>query len=130
MKEEQSEVKSLYERLGGIEGITAIVDTIVENHMTNPAVKARFLPLKDSPEHFSEVRQHLISFLAAGSGGPQEYHGRDMLSSHKGMNVSQGEYMHVIDDIMKALEKNKIDEQTRKDVLAITYSLKLDIVGV
>ena len=122
--------QSLYERLGGIEGITSIVDDIVDNHMSNPAVNARFLPLKDNPEHFAEVRQHLINFLAAGSGGPQEYTGKDMLPSHKGMNISQGEYMHAIDDIMKALTKHNIDEQTQKDVLAIVYSLKGDIVGV
>lgn len=130
MKQDQIKGKSLYERLGGVEGISSIVDDIVENHMKNPAVKARFLPLKENPGHFSEVRLNLINFFAAGSGGPQEYHGKDMLSAHQGMNVSQGEYMHVIDDIMKALEKNKIDEQTRNDVLAIAYSLKTDIVGV
>lgn len=122
--------QSLYERLGGIEGITSIVDDIVDNHMSNPAVNKRFLPLKDDPEHFSEVRQHLINFLAAGSGGPEQYTGKDMLSSHKGMNIGQGEYMHVIDDIMKALNKNNIDEQTQKDVLAIAYSLKGEIAGV
>lgn len=128
--EEQNESKSLYERLGAIEGITSIVDDIIENHMANPAVNARYLPLKDVPEHFAEVRQHLINFLAMGSGGPQEYKGKDMLSSHKGMNISQGEYMHVIDDIMAALNKNNIEEQTQKDVLHIAYSLKSDIVGV
>lgn len=122
--------ESLYERLGGIDGITSIVDDIVENHMSNPAVKARFLPLKDNPAHFAEVRQHLINFLAAGSGGPEEYTGKDMLSSHKGMNIGQGEYMSVIDDIMDALAKNNIDEQTQKEVLAIAYSLKGDIAGV
>ncbi|WP_297095918.1 group 1 truncated hemoglobin [uncultured Draconibacterium sp.] len=122
--------QSLYERLGGIEGITSIVDDIVDNHMSNPAVNARFLPLKDDPAHFAEVRQHLINFLAAGSGGPEQYTGKDMLSSHKGMNIGQGEYMHAIDDIMKALNKHNIDEQTQKDVLAIAYSLKGDIVGV
>ncbi|RIJ50647.1 group 1 truncated hemoglobin [Maribellus luteus] len=130
MREDQVETKTLYERLGGIDGITSLVDDIVENHMTNPAVNARFLPLKEHPAHFAEVRQHLINFLAAGSGGPQEYKGKDMLASHKGMNISQGEYMHVIDDIMKALGKNKVDEPTQKDVLAIAYSLKKDIVGV
>lgn len=124
------ESQSLYQRLGEIEGITRIVDDIVENHMTNPAVKARFLPLKDNPEHFAAVRQHLIDFLASGSGGQVEYKGKDMLTSHKGMNISQGEYMHVIDDIMKALNKNNIDEETQKDVLAIAYALKGDIAGV
>lgn len=121
---------TLYERLGGVKGITAIVDDIVEAHMSNPGVKARFLPLKDDPKHFTEVRQHLIEFLAAGSGGPEQYTGKDMLSAHRGMNISEEEYMKVIDDILHALDKNKIDDQTRKDVLAIAYSLKDQMIRV
>lgn len=121
---------TLYERLGGVNGITAIVDDIVEAHMSNPSVKARFLPLKDDPKHFAEVRQHLIEFLAAGSGGPEQYTGKDMLSAHRGMNISEEEYMKVIDDILHALDKNKIDDQTRKDVLAIAYSLKDQMIRV
>lgn len=120
----------LFERLGGLKGIEAIVDDIVELHMSNPNVKSRFLPLKDNPEHFAEVRQHLISFLAFGSGGPVEYKGKDMTSAHKGMNISNGEYMTVVDDIMAALDKNNIDEQTKKDVLFIAYSLKATMVHV
>lgn len=121
--------KSLYERLGGHAGIEAIVDDIVEFHMTNPAVKARFLPLKDNPRHFAQVRQHLINFLASGSGGTEKYTGRDMPTTHKGMNISQGEYMEVVDDIMKALDKHNLDEQTKKDVLFIAYSLKNSMVN-
>ena len=129
METNQNE-KSIYERLGGHIGIEAIVDDIVHLHMTNPAVKARFLPLKDNPQHFAEVRQHLINFLASGSGGPEKYNGRDMPTAHKGMNISQGEYMNVVDDIMKALDKNSIDEQTKKDVLFIAYSLKSSMVNI
>jgi len=122
--------KSLYERLGGHEGIEAIVDDIVELHMTNPVVKARFLPLRDNPLHFAEVRQHLINFLASGSGGTEKYNGRDMPTAHKGMNIGQGEYMSVVDDIMTALDKHNIDEITKKDVLFIAYSLKSLIVHI
>jgi len=127
---ETNNQKTLYERLGGANGIAAIVDDIVEAHMTNPTVKARFLPLKDNPKHFAEVRQHLINFLASGSGGPEKYTGKDMPSAHRGMNISQGEYMSVIDDIISALDKHKIDEQTKKDVLFIAYSLKGTMIGV
>jgi hemoglobin len=38
--------------------------------------------------------------------------------------------MKVIDDILYALDKNKVDEQTRKDVLAIAYSLKDQMIRV
>ena len=126
----KEETKSLYLRLGGNSGITAIVDDIIDAHMTNPAVNARFLPIKDNPEHFAQVRQHLINFLASGSGGPEQYTGRDMPTAHRGMNISEGEYMVVIDDIMTALTKHNIDEQSKKDVLFIAYSLKNTMVGL
>lgn len=125
-----SNQESLYEKLGAMEGISKIVDDIIAAHMVNPGIKARYLPLKDDDKHFKEVRQHLIDFLAAGSGGPVEYKGKDMVSAHRGMNISQGEYMDVVDDIMAALEKNKIDEQTQKDVLAIAYSLKNQMIRI
>jgi hemoglobin len=128
--ENNANENSLYERLGGTNGITAIVDEVVEAHMTNPAIKARFLPLKNDSEHFTEVRQHLINFFVMGSGGPQLYTGKDMHSAHTGMNISQGEYMCVIDDILAALDKKNIDEQSRKDVLAILYSLKDQMIGI
>lgn len=127
---ETNNPKSLYERLGGASGIEAIVDDIVDAHMSNPSVNARFLPLKDDPEHFAEVRQHLINFLASGSGGPEQYTGMDMTEAHRGMNISEGEYMNVIDDILSALDKHNVDDQTRKDVLAIAYSLKDTMIRV
>ena len=51
-----------------------------------------------------------------------------MTEAHRGMNISAGEYMAGLDDIMSTLDKHGIDEQTRKDVLAIAYSLKDQII--
>jgi hemoglobin len=121
---------SLYERLGGAKGIKNIVGDVVEAHMNHPVIKARFLPYRDQPEALSTIKQNLCDFLGAGAGGPEQYSGRDMLEAHRGMNVSAQEYMAALDDILDALDKNKIDEQTRKDVLAIAYSLKDQIIHV
>ncbi|MEH0154694.1 group 1 truncated hemoglobin [Limibacter armeniacum] len=121
---------SLYDRLGKLEGITALVDDIIDAHMNNPVVKARFLPLKDDPVHFEEVRLHLITFLASGSGGPEAYTGKDMLTAHRGMNISEAEYMNVVDDILSVLDKHGKDEETKKDILAIAYSLKEQMIRV
>ncbi len=117
-------MKTLFERLGGRDGISMIVDDTVENHMGNPNVNARFLPLQDNPEQLAIIKSHTIDFFVAGSGGPASYGGKDMVSAHKGMNISAAEYMHVIDDIFMALDKNAIDEDSKKDVLAILWSLK------
>jgi hemoglobin len=121
--------KSLYERLGGKEGISMIVDDTVEAHMNNSAVNARFLPYKEQPEKLAVIKQHTVEFFSAGSGGPSIYNGKDMVTAHKGMNISPSEYMHAIDDIFKALDKNSINEDTKKDVLSILWSLKGMIVS-
>jgi hemoglobin len=121
--------KSLFERLGGTEGISMIVDDTVENHMNNPNINARFLPFKDRPEQMNQIKKHTIDFFSAGSGGSAIYSGKDMVTAHKGMNISPAEYMHTIDDIFMALEKNGIDEDTKKDVLSILWSLKEMIIA-
>lgn len=122
--------KSLYERLGGAQGISALVDDIVAAHLKNPVIKARFEPYNDTPDRMAEVKKHLCDFLAAGSGGPEQYSGRTMPDAHRGMNISAGEYLAATDDIMRSLEKHNIDEQTRKDILAITFALKDEIIQV
>jgi hemoglobin len=129
METVKEQTATLYERLGGEEGIITIVDDVVDAHMNNPEVSARFLPYKERPEYLDQVKKHTVNFFCAGSGGPQEYTGRDMTTTHTGMNINATEYMHVIDDAMGVLDKHGIDEQTKKDVLMIFYSLKEQIIG-
>lgn len=124
------ETRSLFERLGKSAGISALVDDIVVAHMENPRIRARFLPVLDTPDRLAVIKNHLCMFLEMGSGGPGAYAGRDMRTAHRGMNISEAEYMAAIDDILLVLKKHAIDEQTQKDVLAIAYSLKGEIVGL
>ena len=118
--------KTLYERLGGTEGITKLVDDAVNTHLNNPIVRTRFENIKDI-EH---AKQMSVEFFSAGAGGPVSYTGRDMLTAHKGMNISEQEFITVVDDILEAMDKNQLGEDVKKDVLYILYSLKRDIVRV
>jgi hemoglobin len=121
---------SLFERLGGSSGIEHIVEEVASRHLENPVIAARFRPYLEQPQKLQELKLHLARFLEMGSGGPQRYEGRDMRSAHTGMNISPAEYMAAMEDIMAALAHVGIDEQTRKDVLAIAWSLKGDIIHV
>jgi hemoglobin len=69
-------------------------------------------------------------FFCAGSGGPEIYTGKDLRAAHKGMNISRQEYLGVMEDIVGALDENRVDEDTKKDVIAILYSLKGGIIRV
>ena len=120
--------ETLYQRLGGSSGINALVADIVALHMENPVIRARFRPYLETPEKLEITKKHLCAFLEAGSGGTAKYTGRTMRDTHRGMNINEAEYMATIDDILAALRKHGIDEQTQKDVLAIAYSLKEEIL--
>ncbi len=117
---------ALYQRLGGAAGIARLVDDVMAAHLDNPIVKTRFANIKDM-EHAKRMARE---FFCAGSGGPEPYTGRDMLVAHKGMNISEQEYLAVMDDIVGAMNKHELDEGTKNDVIAILYSLKGNIIRV
>lgn len=118
--------QSLYERLGGIDGITQLVSDAVDTHLANPIVKTRF----ENTADIAHAKRMSVEFFCAESGGPQAYTGRDMLTTHKGMNISEQEFIAVVDDILLAMDKNNCAEDVKKDVLAMLYSLKGQIIRV
>lgn len=123
-----TQAASLYDRLGRADGISKLVDDIVAAHMSNPAIQSRFLPYQSEPDKLQTVKQHLRTFFGAGTGGPEAYAGRSMPEAHRGMNISEHEYMAAVDDILSVLRANDIDEATQKEVLAIAWSLKEEIM--
>lgn len=124
------ETRSLFDRLGGSAGIERIVDEVASRHIDNPVIGARFRPYLEQPHKLQELKVHLARFVELGSGGPQRYAGRDMKATHRGMNISAAEYMAAMDDIVAALVKEGVDEQTRKDMIDIVWSIKGDIIHV
>jgi hemoglobin len=120
----QSQI-SLYERLGGAPGIAATVEDVWANHTSNPLVKARYA--SSDPE---KVKRLVREQFGAATGGPETYTGRDMLSAHKGLNISEQEFLAVIDDVLDALSKNGVGQKEQDEVLAILYSTRKDIIRV
>lgn len=122
----QSATVSLYERLGRFEGISRIVHDVMDAHLANPLIRTRFEASKD----LDHARKMAVEFFCAGCGGPEPYTGRDLLATHKGMNVNEQEFLAVVDDIVGALSKNDVDPTTRGEVIAVLYSLKDQVIRV
>jgi len=117
---------TLYDRLGRRAGIDKLVDRIVDLHLQNEVISPRYSALDDKA--MDRAREKVKEFLAAGSGGPVEYTGRSMLETHTGMNVSAGEYVAVVDDIMKAMNEMEYPRPVCDEVLGIAYGLKEEII--
>ncbi len=118
-------MSSLYERLGGTEGITAIASDLVDIHVANPAIAPRY-----AASDLDKVKHAAATFFITGTGGPACYEGQDMLTAHTGMNISNDEFVAVLDDAMEALEKNGVGQREKEEVLSIFFSMKGDIVHV
>ena len=116
---------SLYERLGGTEGITRIAGDLVDIHLANPAIATRF-----ADSDVDKLKHGAATFFISGTGGPNVYEGKDMLATHKGMNISAHEFMAVLDDALEALQKNGIGQREQEEVLFVLYSMRGDVVLV
>lgn len=116
---------SLYERLGGTEGINKIAADLVDIHLDNPAISTRY-----AGKDVDTLINGAATFLISGTGGPDIYKGKDMLGTHKGMNISHEEFMAVLDDALEALEKNDVGQREQEEVLFTMYSMRSEIVRV
>lgn len=117
--------ETLYQRLGGTEGIAAIIDDALDRHAVNPVLAPRFAG-KDLPR----LKQLGTQFVCAGTGGPQHYEGRDLRAAHAGMNISEQELLATMDDIVAALNARGVGASEVNDVVAILYSLKGEVLRV
>ena len=117
---------TLYDRLGRRDGITHITRELIKNHLANPLVSTRYGQIKD----MDRVERNVIDFFCAGTGGPETYAGKDMLNTHRGMNISEQEFVSVIDDAMAALQTCGVDTPVRNEVLAVLWSMKPEVIRV
>jgi hemoglobin len=118
--------KSLYERLGGYNAIAAVVDDFVGKLVTDKQFERFFVG--HSTDSKKRIRQHIVDQFCAAAGGPCIYTGRTMKDSHQGMGITEAEWDAAAKHLVATLDKFKVGEQEKKDLLAFVGSLKGDIV--
>ena len=118
--------ESLYDRLGGYDGVTAFVNNLLPRLQSDSQL-GRFWQNRGS-DGVEREKQLLIDYLSSNAGGPVYYTGRDMKLSHIGMGISESDwsiFMGHAGDTMVALN---VPERECEDVAAFVSSLKGDMV--
>ena len=118
---------TLYKRLGGREGIALVVGDFVTNMGGDSRVNARFKDMK-GPET-EKLKSNLADQICDATGGPCSYLGRDMKTTHKGMKITDSEWNATVENLVKALDKNKVDPKDKTELLGVLAPMKADIVG-
>jgi len=118
--------KSLYQRLGGYDALAAVTDDFIGRLATDKQL-ARFFG-GHSKDSLGRIRQLVVDQLCAATGGPCVYIGRDMKSSHQGMGISEADWNIAAGHLVATLDKFKVPEREKNEVLGAITSLKNDIV--
>ena len=118
--------KSLYDRLGGYNAIAAVVDDFVGRLVSDKQFERFFAG--HSTDSKKRIRQHIVDQFCAAAGGPCVYTGRTMKDSHAGLNITEADWDAAAKHLVATLDKFKVGEQEKKDLLAFVSSLKNDIV--
>jgi len=117
---------SLYERLGGYDAITAVVDNLLPR-LSEDTLLLRFWANRGA-DGVEREKQLLIDFLCSSAGGPLYYRGRDMATSHKGMGINEDDWTAFMWHLNATLDAFKVPERERGEVIAFIESTKADIV--
>jgi len=118
---------SLYHRLGGYDAIAAVTDDFIARLVGDAQLKRFFGGLSVDSE--KRLRQHVVDFLCHATGGPCLYTGRDMKTAHTGLNITEDDWNASVKDLIATLDKFKVADKEKNEVLGAISGLKSDIVG-
>jgi hemoglobin len=127
------EEASLYDRLGGIFAIAAVVNRFSDEIITNPKLNVN-PALKAWNETEAETRLPGLKFMralwvAALAGGPFEYTGLPLNEAHHDFHLTAEEFEEVGAEIVRALDYYKVPEREKKELVAAYMTAMSDVVS-
>ena len=116
--------QSLFDRLGGQEGLEAVVDALLVNIGADSRIKPYF-------NNLNQVRfkANNVAFLCEKTGGPCSYTGAEIKRVHKSLQITSEDFDAMMEDIGKTLDEKGVAEADKKELMDILASYKADIVS-
>ena len=116
---------SLYDRLGGVDAITAVVRAVVDRQMKDDRISQKFARTNED-----RLIKEFVDMICQATGGPCTYTGRDMTEAHHNMGVTGGEWDAFVEDIVAVLNDFKVGKAEQDELLNILAPLRGEIVEV
>ena len=117
--------KTLYDRLGGKDAITSVVDSFVAKVAADTRINKKF-----AKSDVGRVKTMLVDQICAATGGPCTYTGRSMKEAHAKMGVTEGEFNALVEDLTATLNAFNVGQTEQNELLSALGTMKADIVEV
>ena len=118
--------ETLYHRLGGYDAIAAAVDDLLPRLVGDPQIGVYWKG--KCADSMMKDRQLIVDFLCSATGGPVNYVGRDMKTSHEGLGITESDWDVFWQHTVATLEDLGVTGAEKEEFLAATAALKEDVV--
>ncbi|HLK66927.1 MAG TPA: group 1 truncated hemoglobin [Bryobacteraceae bacterium] len=119
---------NLYQRLGGMPAIQAVVDDLVTRILADERVNRYFAHAGADPENARAYKAKLADFICQATGGPCKYAGADMVTAHAGRGITEDAFNAVVSDLVATLDKLQVPEKEKNQLLGLLGPMKAAIV--
>ena len=116
---------SLYERLGGIEAITAVARAFEDRAVKDDRINQKF-----ARTNLERLTKEFVDQLCQDTGGPCTYTGLDMRRAHTNMGVTSGEWDAFMEDFVATLNAFNVGKAEQDELLNDLRPMRAEIVEV
>jgi hemoglobin len=117
--------RSLYDRLGGIDAITAVVRAVADRQVKDDRIDQKF-----ARTNIDRLIKEFVDQICEATGGPCTYTGRSMTEAHHNMGVTNGEFEAFVEDVVAILDDFKVGKAEQDELLNLLAPLRGEIVEV
>jgi len=116
--------ESLYDRIGGAEGVAAMVDRFYARVIADPELRPYF-------DHVAldHLRRMQIELFSAALGGPTLFTGRTVIHAHQGLHITRLHFQSFVAHLFATLADLALREDERYAIISRINTYADDVLG-
>lgn len=118
------ETITLYEKLGGKEGIEKVVDYFYEELVLKDEAVNHFFIHTD----MKKQKKHQTAFISFATGEPNNYSGNSMKKAHEHLSIAPEHFMAIVNHLIAALRHFNVGNEDIDQVVQKLAGLKEDVI--
>jgi hemoglobin len=107
------ELRGVYKQFGEEAGLVKLMDVFMVKLLEDP----RMRPFFENSDH-AKVKRHLVEQFCVILGGSCTYTGRDMQTTHAGLQINRSNFNALVEDLQWAMNKQGIPFRAQNKLLA------------